>query len=93
MTTRTRCSGPRVPVVLLGCLLAVTAGASTLRKPAHTTLPTRACEATVDADAAYCDSSLPMEDRVVDLLARLTVEEKVGSVGVIIEVDKGGLGL
>ena len=34
-----------------------------------------------------------MEDRVVDLLARLTVEEKVGSVGVIIEVDKGGLGL
>lgn len=78
MITHRRFSWPRVPVLLLGCLLTVAAGASTLRKPAHATLSTRACEAaTVDADDAYCDSSLPMEDRVADLLARLTVEEKI----------------
>jgi len=83
MTTRTRRPGPRVPVLLLGCLLAVTsfvsASTSTLRKPAHdAALPTRACDATtMDADAAYCDSTLPMDDRVADLLARLTAEEKV----------------
>jgi len=45
----------------------------------------------VDADDAYCDSSLPMEDRVADLLARLTVEEKVRSLQKIFEVDKGGV--
>ena len=79
-----------MPVLLLGCLLAVTSfvGASTLRKPAHDAahapLPTRACDAsTVDADAAYCDSTLPMDDRVADLLARLTAEEKVRCVCVL----------
>lgn len=73
-----------MPALLFGCLLAVTSSvdASTLRrKPAHAAhfrLPTRACDATtVDADAAYCDSTLPMGDRVADLLARLTAEEKV----------------
>ena len=81
--------------LLLGCLLAVSIGASPstlIRKPAHdaathATLPTRACNAsTVDADAAYCDSTLPMEDRVADLLTRLTAEEKVRCVCLI---DRG----
>lgn len=79
MTTRAR------SFLLLAALLAAAAslvGASTttLRKPAHA-LPTRACDegTTADDAAAYCDSTLPMEDRIADLLSRLAAGEKVRS--------------
>ncbi|WIE64267.1 glycoside hydrolase family 3 N-terminal domain-containing protein [Curtobacterium sp. MCLR17_036] len=43
-----------------------------------TTAPTAATDGRPDGAPAYTDPSLPTADRVADLLARMTVEEKVG---------------
>ena len=54
---------------------------------------------TVSANAAYRDPGLPIAERVADLLARMTVEEKVAQLGsawvfqladgTVLDVDKG----
>ncbi len=51
-----------------------------LQQPEDRVVPAaRACEAFVDADTApsYCDPSLPIDDRVEDLLGRMTADEKI----------------
>jgi beta-glucosidase len=48
-------------------------------------------DATVPADAPYRDASRPVDERVADLLARMTLEEKAGQLfQTMIEVGAGG---
>lgn len=68
---------------MLLLLLAATAAASTSAVAAAASpdslLPERACNAeAASAVLPFCDPALPLDDRIEDLIARLTVEEKVG---------------
>ncbi|MFD6135608.1 glycoside hydrolase family 3 protein [Isoptericola sp. NPDC060257] len=55
------------------------------------TAPTGAADAPVPADAPYRDASRPVAERVADLLARMTLEEKAGQLfQTMIEVGEGG---
>lgn len=76
-------STPRCPALLLVLLaFAVASGAAS---PDSLLLPERACNAeAASAGLPFCDPALPLDDRIEDLIARLTVEEKVGACGCIL---------
>ena len=66
------------PALVVAAAAAGAAAASTAASPPLA--PERACstEAT-SAGLPFCDPALPLDDRIEDLIARLTVEEKVRS--------------
>ncbi|MFN8420872.1 MAG: glycoside hydrolase family 3 protein [Anaerolineae bacterium] len=51
-----------------------------------TTAPTLA--PTLDSSALYLDATAPIEDRIADLLARMTIDEKIGQ---MVQVEKGSI--
>lgn len=76
--------GERSKSYLLGLLLAALCllGANVGLVAAETATPIFACDVEANAtlaDFPFCNASLAARDRVEDLLARLTLEEKIGN--------------
>lgn len=73
---------------LFGKLVFFEIGQTELPQAAQEDAPTAVALPSVEAGAAYWDPSLPIEERVEDLLARMSLEEKIGQMTLI---EKGSI--
>ena len=73
--------------------LAVSAAASAAQQPAQTRPPAPSLEELTQLRQQYpfADAKLPMEQRITDLLSRMTIDEKVACLGTLTGVPRLGV--